>query len=145
MREGGAVRYFVGVASKNHIEIGCAGGFCQLCHGKSAPLKRMKQGDRIIYYSPKLCLDSKEPYQQFTALGTIADENVYQVEMFQGFFPFRRNVVWDEIMRECPLSVAKTHCEWKNYAPKLRFGHFEVSLSFFGFLAEYMTKDFYES
>lgn len=135
--------YFIGVASKNHIEVGCAGGLAQLCHGKAAPLKRMRQGDRIVYYSPKLCMDSKEPYQKFTALGTIADEDVYQVEMFRGFFPFRRNVVWDTIARECPLGIAKTHCEWKEYAPKLRFGHFEVSESFFGFLAGYMMGDSY--
>ncbi|TLD88072.1 EVE domain-containing protein [Helicobacter sp. MIT 03-1614] len=135
------MRYFIGIASKNHIQIGQAGGFCQLCHGKAAPLKRMKQNDKIIYYSPKLTMESKEPYQAFTALGEIADENVYQVEMFKGFFPFRRNVLWSEIKRECPLSVAKTHLEWKAYASKLRFGHFEVSKEFFNFLAEYMTQD----
>lgn len=75
------------------------GGFAQLCHGKPAPLKRMQQGDRIIYYSPRLKLDSKKPYQKFTTLRTIADENVYQVEMFRGFFPFRRNVLWDYYAR----------------------------------------------
>ncbi|WP_242596564.1 hypothetical protein [Enterococcus plantarum] len=31
---------WIGVASKNNVEIGVAGGFCQLCHGKSAPLGR---------------------------------------------------------------------------------------------------------
>ncbi|WP_300669310.1 hypothetical protein [Helicobacter sp. UBA3407] len=31
------MRYFIGIASKNHIQIGQAGGFCQLCHGKAAP------------------------------------------------------------------------------------------------------------
>lgn len=127
------MRYFIGVASKNHIEIGQSGGFCQLCHGKATPLKRMRKNDKIIYYSPKLTMDSKEPYQAFTALGIIADENVYQVEMFEGFFPFRRNVIWNEIVRECPLNIAKIHNEWKNYAPKLRFGHFEVSATFFTF------------
>ncbi len=28
--------------------MGVAGGFCQLCHGKSGPLKQMSQGDWII-------------------------------------------------------------------------------------------------
>lgn len=63
--------------------------------------------------------------------------------MFRGFFPFRRNVLWDNIMRECPLEFAKTHCEWKEYAPKLRFGHFEISPSLFEFLAGYMMGDCY--
>ncbi|TLD83291.1 EVE domain-containing protein [Helicobacter sp. MIT 11-5569] len=134
------MRYFIGVASKNHIEIGQTGGFCQLCHGKAAPLQKMRKDDKIIYYSPKLSMESQTPYQAFTALGTIADENVYQVEMFAGFFPFRRNVLWSAIVRECPLAIAREHNEWKGYASKLRFGHFEVSQSFFGYLADYMMQ-----
>ena len=49
----------------------------QIIIGKAAPLKRMKQNDKIIYYSPKLTMESKEPYQAFTALGEIADETIF--------------------------------------------------------------------
>ena len=42
------MRYWIGVASKDHVSRGVDGGFCQLCHGKAQPLKRMASGDWII-------------------------------------------------------------------------------------------------
>ena len=38
-------RYWIGVASRDHVMKGVAGGFCQLGHGKSAPVKRLAPGD----------------------------------------------------------------------------------------------------
>ena len=37
-------RFWVGVVSKEHVLRGVEGGFCQVCHGKKAPLNRMKGG-----------------------------------------------------------------------------------------------------
>jgi hypothetical protein len=34
-------KYWIGVASRNHVRMGMAGGFCQLCHGKAAPMRRL--------------------------------------------------------------------------------------------------------
>jgi hypothetical protein len=45
-------RYWIGVVSESHVKLGVEGGFAQLCHGKSAPLRRMREGDWLIYYSP---------------------------------------------------------------------------------------------
>ncbi len=55
------MKFWIGVASQEHVKIGEKGGFCQLCHGKSAPLKRMKKGDFIIYYSSKKQMQDKLP------------------------------------------------------------------------------------
>jgi len=44
------------VASKDHVKNGIAQGIAQACHGKAAPLKRMKKGDFVIYYSGKQTL-----------------------------------------------------------------------------------------
>jgi len=44
-------QYWIGVASAEHVRRGRAGGFMQLGHGKQAPLRRVKPGDRIVYYS----------------------------------------------------------------------------------------------
>ena len=49
-----AVRYWIGVVSRDHVMTGVAGGFAQVGHGKSAPLRRMSAGDWLIYYSPKI-------------------------------------------------------------------------------------------
>ncbi|MDD5576645.1 MAG: EVE domain-containing protein, partial [Acidithiobacillus sp.] len=45
-------RNWVAVASAEHVRIGRAAGFMQVCHGKAAPLRRIKPGDRVAYYSP---------------------------------------------------------------------------------------------
>lgn len=87
-------RYWIGVACAEHVGRGLAGGFAQLCHGKQAPLARMRPGDGVVYYSPVVTLDSREPCQQFTALGIVADGAPYRVEMGGGFQPWRRDIDW---------------------------------------------------
>ena len=82
------MNYWIGVASKDHIQKGVEGGFCQLCHGKQQPLMRMEKGDWIIYYSPKEVFKEKLPCQKFTAIGEVIDDDVYQFEMLPGFIPF---------------------------------------------------------
>ena len=47
-----SVRYWIAVVSKEHVMKGVQGGFAQAGHGKSAPLKKMKKDDWLIYYSP---------------------------------------------------------------------------------------------
>jgi hypothetical protein len=44
---------WIGVVSHSHVLRGVTGGFAQMNHGKQAPLKRMKAGDGLIYYSPR--------------------------------------------------------------------------------------------
>ena len=46
-------QYWIAVASQDHVRAGVAGGFAQANHGKRGPMARMRQGDRLIYYSSK--------------------------------------------------------------------------------------------
>lgn len=87
-----APRFWIGVACGDHVANGVKLGICQFCHGKSSPAKRLSKGDYIIYYSSKVAMESVEPYQKFTAIGYVTDEEPYQVEMSPGFYPFRRNI-----------------------------------------------------
>jgi hypothetical protein len=43
-------RYWIGIASSDHVEKGIQGGFAQLGHGKLAPIRRLSPGDWIAYY-----------------------------------------------------------------------------------------------
>jgi hypothetical protein len=86
------MRYWIGVASRDHVERGVAGGFCQLCHGKAAPLRRMGPGDWIAYYAPRTQFKDGAPLQAFVALGRVVDDRVFQHDMGGGFVPFRRRV-----------------------------------------------------
>jgi EVE domain len=89
-----ASRYWVGVASKDHVMKGVEGGFCQLCHGKSNPLKRLTPNDWIIYYSPRTAMNSGDPVQAFTAIGRILMGEPYLFDMGNGFIPHRRDVAF---------------------------------------------------
>lgn len=85
-------KYWIAVASREHVLEGIAGGFCQVCHGRGDPLKKMSGGDLLAYYSSKEVFLEREPCRKFTALGKIVSLPPYQIEMAKGFIPWRRDV-----------------------------------------------------
>ena len=85
-------KYWIVVASKDHVQNGIAAGIAQAGHGKSAPLKRMHPGDYIIYYSGKLIFGKLDKCQEFTAIGKIKDKDIYEVQLSPDFSAFRRDV-----------------------------------------------------
>ncbi len=123
------MRYWIGVASRDHVLRGVAGGFCQLSHGKSAPVKRLAPGDWIAYYSPRTEMREGDPVQAFTAIGRIQPGEAYVGDMGAGFHPVRRDVDFLDA-REAPirplldaLSFTEGRASW-GYA--FRRGSFEV-------------------
>jgi hypothetical protein len=84
--------FWIGVASRDHVMRGAKGGFCQLSHGKSSPVERLKPGDRIVYYSPRAQMRDGEPVQAFTAIGEVLPGEAYVADMGGGFKPVRRDV-----------------------------------------------------
>lgn len=136
-----AVKFWLGTVSKEHVLRAVAGGFCQVRHGKAAPLNRMRRGDWLLYYSPKISLQGREKLQSFTACGQILDEVAYPFRMSAEFIPFRRNVTYLRPRRDCPSDWARRHREWRNYASQLRYGHLEISADFFQFVRDYMLAD----
>jgi len=141
------MRYWIGVASKDHVARGVAGGFCQLCHGKAQPLKRMAPGDWIIYYSPKIAFGGDLPCQQFTAMGRVIGEHVYSVEMAPGFVPFRRDIdfVATQPVDIRPLLHRLNFIQSKSrWGYTFRFGHIEISAGDFDVIAQQMltVKDY---
>jgi hypothetical protein len=134
-------KYWIVVASAEHVRRGRAGGFMQAGHGKEAPLRRMKRGDGIVCYSPTETLGGKDRLQAFTAIGSVKDENIYAVDMTQGFRPFRRNVTFCE-SESAPiaslldkLTLTRGHRRW---GAKFRFGLVEISRSDFKKIANAM-------
>ncbi len=85
---------WIAVASAEHVRQGRSLGFMQVCHGKSAPLRRIKPDDRVVYYSPTVTFGGKDKLQSFTAIGQIKENEPYQVDMGNGFCPFLRDVFW---------------------------------------------------
>jgi len=135
------MHYWIGVASKDHVTRGVEGGFCQLCHGRAQPLKRMEPGDWIIYYSPKEAFGGDISCQKFTAIGRVIGEEVYQFEMAPGFIPFRRDI--DFLPAQAAdirplinhLNFIHNKDRW-GYA--FRFGHIEISQEDFELISSRM-------
>jgi len=137
-------RYWIGVVSRNHVERGVDGGFAQLCHGKQAPLQRMKMGDWLIYYSPKIDLAGKQACQAFTAIGRLVDDGIYQVEITEDFCPFRREV---DYLPCSPADIRPLLDELfftkdaPNWGWLFRRGHFEIQKADFERIASAMNVD----
>lgn len=126
------MKYWIGVASAEHVRKGCANGFMQLCHAKLSPLKRLKHGDIIIYYAPteKFRTIPSLPYQAFTAIGIVKNTDPYKIDMENGFCGFRRDVEWwpaQETGIKNLLSTLEFTKDKKNWGYQLRFGLFEIS------------------
>jgi predicted RNA-binding protein len=85
-------KYWITVVSKDHLQRGVTGGFMQANHGKQGPLKRIKEGDWVIFYSSKLTMNGDEKLQAFTAIGQASDNEIYQHKMSDDFIPYRRNI-----------------------------------------------------
>ncbi|MHA6533546.1 EVE domain-containing protein [Paenibacillus sp. BAC0078] len=128
-------RYWIGIASAEHVQLGVQGGFCQLCHGKAQPLHRMQAKDWIIYYSPKHSLHAAEKCQAFTAIGRIKDSDVYEFQMGEQFRPYRRNVDFFPYSRPVSLQTVSAHPLWSQYRSQLRYGHLEIDKELFLFIA----------
>lgn len=88
----GDTKYWILVASKDHVKSALAQGIAQACHGKVSPLKRMRKDDFIIYYSGKQTLGRPEVCQKFTAIGKVMDNEIYQFRVSEDFCPSRRTI-----------------------------------------------------
>jgi hypothetical protein len=123
-------RHWVGVAAAEHVRRGRKAGFMQLCHGKAAPLRRLRPGDVIAYYSPTESFRGHDALQAFTAIGIVRESEPYEFDMSGGFCPFRRDVEW-LAAREAPIRPLLPLLDFsagnKGWGYKLRFGLFEVS------------------
>ncbi len=138
-------KFWIGVASKDHVENGVTLGICQFCHGKAAPAKRLRQGDVVIYYSPKHTMGEPELYQKFTAIGIVYDDTPFQVEMAPGFKPMRRRVnYWDAqhvdikpLIDTLPFITNK-----RSWGYTFRYGFLEIDRESFKIIAEKMLGPF---
>ena len=133
--------HWIAVASAEHVAIGRAQGFMQVGHGKGAPLRRLRHGDRVAYYSPVRVLGTSDAYQSFTAIGTLLDERIYQAEMDGGFRPFRRDVAWwpsnPAPIRPLLRSLAFTR-DTPSWGQAFRYGLFRVAAADFAQIAQAM-------
>lgn len=140
------MKYWIIVASKDHVQTGIKEGIAQACHGKASPLKRMKPKDFVIFYSGKQTFGKPDKCQEFTAIGQVADEEIYQFQMTEDFCPFRRKI--DFIESKC-ISILPLINDLqfiqnkKSWGYPFRFGFFEVNQQDFDLISSQMLQHHY--
>ena len=134
-------QFWIGTVSKEHVISGKSEGIAQVCHGKGAPLKRMKPNDILIYYSPNEKFGEKNPYQCFTAIGIILPKEPYQFKMSEDFIPFRRDVKYiktkDTPIRPLLPQLSFVHDKTK-WGAAFRFGILKIPQKDFIIIARAM-------
>ena len=128
----GARGNWIAVASATHARRGCAepdAGYMQVCHGKVAPLRRVKPGDRVAYYAPTVTMGGSDKLQAFVSLGLVRPGEPYAFDMGGGFVPFRRRVRYVRA-RSVLLERLKDQlalCARPNWGIALRRGHLALA------------------
>ena len=126
------MKYWICVVSKEHALKGIEGGFIQACHGKQAPLKRMKVGDFVTFYCPNIAFLGKEKHQKFIGVGQVVDNYVYQYSMSENFNPFRMNISY---FKNSPIPEISIHGlinslefikDKQHWGYIFQFGHIEI-------------------
>jgi hypothetical protein len=114
---------WIAVACAEHVRRGRAGGFMQVCHGKAAPLRRIRAGDRVAYYAPTETMGGGARLQEFVALGIVADGEPYEAQMGD-FRPYRRDVAWLDVQAApiAPLLGRLAFTRARNWGTALRRG-----------------------
>ncbi len=135
------IRYWIAVASKEHVDVGVEDGIAQFCHGKLGPAKRVSKGDWVVYYSSKLKLNEAKPCQMFTAIGTVSDDAPYQFEMSPSPKPYRRKIKYKKCkaVEIKPLIPALDFIkDKKHWGAIFRYGLLEIDQKSFDLIASTM-------
>lgn len=138
---------WIAVASAHHARRGCAqpdAGYMQVCHGKAAPLRRVKPGDRVAYYAPTITMGGSDKLQAFVSLGIVKPGDPYAFDMGDGFVPFRKDVDY-VAARETAIAPLLDHFEFvqdrMRWGYAFRFGLFAISDHDMRLIADAMGAD----
>jgi len=143
MSTGMSTGNWLAVASADHVRIGRASGFMQVCHGKVGPLRRIGAGDGVVYYSPSTVMGGKDGLKSFTAIGRVRPGEPCRFDMGGGFVPSRRDVDW-AVAHEVPVAALAGQLDFTagpNWGYQLRFGLCPLSEHDFRLIAEAMAAD----
>lgn len=135
------IRYWIAVASREHVMRGVAQGIAQVCHGKPGPLKQMRPSDWIAYYSPTEVFGEPGPCRKFTAIGRVGDGEAYQFSMSEDFVPWRRNIAYLPA-QEAPIDLLINDLSFiydkRRWGFPFRRGCFSIPHSDFNLIATQM-------
>jgi hypothetical protein len=129
-----STKFWIAVACKDHW-------YLPILSWQIFSSKTIIRSDFVIYYSSKVTMGGSELYQKFTAIGEVIDDISYQVDMGNGFKPFRRNISYFnakhiDVKALVPLlSFIKNKNSW-GYV--FRYGFLEIDQASFEIIANNM-------
>ena len=89
------MNHWIGVASADHVRIAVAGGFAMFAHGRHTAARRVKGGDRVVYYSPREALEAgSAEVRAFTAIGEALEGEATERLMVPGVTGWARPMRW---------------------------------------------------
>lgn len=131
-------RYWINTISLDHVLLGVEGGFTQAGHGVDTRLRRLRRGDGIAFYSPRTAIRTGRVLQQFTALGVVAGDEPYQVEVHEEMRHWRLAVEFEQVAAvpvKPLLPVLGFVDDETRWGLPFRRGLFEVPAGDFGAIA----------
>lgn len=134
-------RNWLGVVSRDHVLRGVEKGIAQIGHGKATGLRRMSAGDGFVYYSPRDAYPKGAPVKAFTAIGRVADDEVWQADEGE-FKPWRRRIDYEPGVVQVPISDLSDRLDLTakpNWGYALRRGLLELSAKDFALIHAAMT------
>lgn len=134
-------KYWIGIATKDHVLAGVKGGFCQLGHGKHAPIARLNTHDWLIYYAPRAEFEGKDKLQSFVAVGQIQPHDAYHAHMSSEFSPWRRDVQYypTQDAKIHPLLDSLSFIDSQHWGLKFRRSLFEINRQDFAIITQAMN------
>ncbi len=118
--------------------------YMQVCHGKVAPLRRVRPGDRVAYYAPTVTKGGSDKLQAFVSLGLVKPREPYAFDMGGGFVPLRKDVDYVPA-REAAIAPLLDHFEFvqdrARWGSAFRFGLFAISDHDMRLIADAMGAD----
>lgn len=138
-RMAGSRRFWVGVATADHVAEARAGGFCAVSHG-SRTVERFAEGDGVALYATRASMSSSEPVQRFMAIGEVGEGLGWSTER-NGRVLRLRPAVWRESLsvEVRPLLPQLSFvADKEKWGMAFRRGRFEIPAQDFALIAEAM-------
>ncbi|MEQ1977499.1 EVE domain-containing protein [Xenorhabdus sp. SGI240] len=123
------MKHWIAVISRAHARLAADSGFLQVCHGKAGPLRKTRAGDEVFIYCPRSEMKSGEILKTVEYQCVFTHDDIYQVEQFPGFKPFRKDVIFDPsfqsvVLKDIDGLEFTANPQWGMLA---RRGFFEIS------------------
>jgi hypothetical protein len=103
----------------------------------------MRKGDFVLFYSGKQTLSRTDKCQEFTAIGKVIDDEVFQFQVSEDFCPSRRNIEFlpaEDISIVPLIDQLEFIQNKKSWGYPFRFGFFEINQHDFDLISSQMLQ-----